>query len=59
VVLTETTPESIEKGIMAVLSLPADERQTHARGDSRRVRQQFSVENGVASIVENLYASRQ
>jgi glycosyltransferase involved in cell wall biosynthesis len=57
-VLTETTPESIGKEIMAVLSLPADERQVRARDDSRRVRQQFSVENGVASIVENLYASR-
>jgi glycosyltransferase involved in cell wall biosynthesis len=54
-VLTETTPESIEKGITAALSLPADERRSRALEDSSRVRTHYSVENGVASLVRNLY----
>ena len=55
-VLTTTTPESVAEGLVNVAGVKPSERHQRALSDSNVVRERFSIQNGVRSIVEGLYA---
>lgn len=55
-VLTATTPQSIAEALIQVSATKPADRQQRALIDSERVRERFSTQNGVRSIVEGLYA---
>jgi len=55
VVLTTTAARSIADGIAQVASVQIEERQTRALLDSARIRERFSISNGVQSLISGLY----
>ncbi len=55
-VLTGTTPESIATGIARVAAFPLAVRRNRALIDGGLVREHFSIQNGVQSIISGLYA---
>ena len=52
---TATTPESVADGLMYVASLEPSERRRRALNDSEIIRERFSIQNGVQSVVNGLY----
>jgi glycosyltransferase involved in cell wall biosynthesis len=54
-VLTTTAPDSIARGLARVSGMRPSDRQNRALADSDRIRQRFSTERGVRSIVQGLY----
>lgn len=55
-VLTTTEPDSIARGLARVIGVRPAERRSRALADSERIRQRFSIERGVRSVVQGLYA---
>jgi glycosyltransferase involved in cell wall biosynthesis len=55
VVLTTTAAQSIADGIAQVASVQIEERQARALLDSARIRERFSISNGVRSVINGLY----
>ncbi len=54
-VVTTTAAESMAAGLARIAAVPADELRRAALDDSERVREEFSIEKGVRSIVQGLY----
>lgn len=54
-VLISTTAESIADGIGQIATIPAEERRRRAHLDSERIRERFSIRNGVQSLTDGLY----
>lgn len=54
-ILTPTTPESIAEALLRMASIEASERRQKALTDSQLIRDRFSIQNGVESIVYGLY----
>jgi glycosyltransferase involved in cell wall biosynthesis len=54
-ILTSTTPESVAEGIAYAASLPVAELRGRALSDSASVRERYSIQQGVQSVVTNLY----
>ena len=52
---TSTTPESVAAGLTKVAAIEPAERRARALADSQIIRERFSIENGVRSIVNGLY----
>jgi glycosyltransferase involved in cell wall biosynthesis len=55
-IFTSTSPESVAEGLAKVAAVEPSERRRRAREDSDLIRERFSVENGVRSIINGLYA---
>jgi glycosyltransferase involved in cell wall biosynthesis len=55
VVLTSTAAQSIADGIAQVASTQIVERQARALLDSARIRELYSIPNGVQSVINGLY----
>ena len=55
--IATTEAASIAMGVMKIATLPREERRRRALVDSDRIRQRFSVQNGVRSVVDGLYRS--
>jgi glycosyltransferase involved in cell wall biosynthesis len=55
VVLTTTAAQSIAGGIAQVASTRIEERQARALLDSARIRERYSISNGVQSVINGLY----
>ena len=55
-VLTSITPESIANGLARVAAVDRSEVRVRALSDSHLIRGKFSIQNGVRSIIEGLYA---
>jgi glycosyltransferase involved in cell wall biosynthesis len=54
--LTTTTPESIAKGILEAALMDPSKRRDNALVDSVVIRNRFSLQNGVRSVVQTLYS---
>lgn len=54
-VLTSTTPESVAQGLAKVAAIDPRERRRRALTDSELIRERFSMQKGVLSIVEGIY----
>ena len=52
-----TDAEAIREGIAQVAVVPEEERRRRALQDSKCIRERFSIENGVRSIVRGIYQS--
>lgn len=53
---TSTSPESVAEGLAKVAEIDATERRVRAVEDSSVIRDRYSIESGVRSVVEQLYA---
>jgi glycosyltransferase involved in cell wall biosynthesis len=54
---TDTSAESVAKGLSQLAQIPSAERMRRAGIDSDLIRKRFSMPGGVRSIVENLYGA--
>jgi glycosyltransferase involved in cell wall biosynthesis len=55
VIVTSTNAESLATGIAQMASIPSDERRRRALLDSNRIREVFSVQHGVRSMIDAQY----
>ena len=54
-IITTTAPESIARALRLVSEMHPSERRNRALSDSERIRERFSMERGVNSVVNALY----
>ncbi|MDR3742410.1 MAG: glycosyltransferase [Terracidiphilus sp.] len=57
-IMTSTDPEAIADGLREVMRQKPEEQKTRGQRDSARIREMYSLKNGVASVIENLYSER-
>jgi len=55
-ILSEASPDSIAEALLRMVSIEPSERRRRALADSELIREKFSIENGVRSICDGLYA---